>query len=118
MLTVPGIDPKRIVCDDLDDVKRIILDYRTIARLSESGVSFDGDWNGQLGIDACAVLKVVVAEWLASDGTRLWPEPPPDLLEVAKEVLRTCMLPPDDRFRLNAAVAAEETKRATAKEAK
>lgn len=92
MLTVPGIDPKRIKCDD-GDIKRVRLDSTVVAYLSPSGdFWFDGKWeslpNG-FGLDAKAALKVVITEWLASDGTRLWPPPPPDLLEVAKEVLPT-----------------------------
>lgn len=119
MLTVPGIDPKRIKCEaDSNNSFRVRLDTSTIARIDGGRFFFDGNWDDlRLLSDARTVLRVVIPEWLASGGTRLWPPPPPDLLEVAKEMLLTTYSK-SDYFRLAEAIAAEEAKRVAAKEAK
>lgn len=81
MLKVEGVDPARIKCEAETSgtrwALRVRLDGLTVASLSANGLLFGGHWSGGFKADAEAVMIAAFDEWRASDGKRLWPEPPP-----------------------------------------
>lgn len=79
MLTVLGIDPKRITCEVGEDgVSRVYLGGVLTAWLGDHGTGFEGNWlSDDFRRDAQAVMNAAIDEWRASGGKRLWPESPP-----------------------------------------
>jgi len=95
-LSVPGIDPARIECEEDGGWQRVRVDRICVASIVERSVpAFGFVDNLNCTKDRLAVMVAAFDHWRATG--RLFPEPPPEPVECVCGILAKAGTTPDDR---------------------